>query len=285
MDGMTKLPFTAGRHGPGDRLSAAGRLGTAARLSAADKINLAVEAPDTPMHVAAILTVDGASFCEADGSLRLDDVRAQILGRLAPVPAMRRRLAGRGRSTARARWVDDLDFRIDRHVRAAAAAAPADEAALRSLAEDLLAPRLDRSHPLWRLWLVTGLTGGRIGVVIAIHHAMADGSGAIRLLSDLVGAEDGQTTAVRRRPLTPSDRQVASPAGAYEPRRAEPPSAGSIRPGPRHRCLWHGTPSPMPPTRRAPADRADRASTSVGSRTPGPRDRDRHRAGHRSHRQ
>ncbi len=195
MDGMTKLPFTAGRHGPGDRLSAAGRLGTAARLSAADKINLAVEAPDTPMHVAAILTVDGASFCEADGSLRLDDVRAQILGRLARVPAMRRRLAGRGRSTARARWVDDLDFRIDRHVRAAAAAAPADEAALRSLAEDLLAPRLDRSHPLWRLWLVTGLTGGRIGVVIAIHHAMADGSGAIRLLSDLFGAEDGQTTA------------------------------------------------------------------------------------------
>ena len=176
MDGMTKLPRTAGR------------------LSAADKINLAVEAPDTPMHVAAILTFDGASFCEADGSLRLDDIRARILGRLARVPAMRRRLAGRGRSTARARWVDDVDFRIDRHVRTASAAAPGDEAALRSLAEDLLAPRLDRSHPLWRLWFVTGLTDGRIGVVIAIHHAMADGSGAIRLLSDLFGADEGQLT-------------------------------------------------------------------------------------------
>ena len=140
---------------------------TARRLSAADKINLAVETPDTPMHVAAILTVDGAPWCEADGSLRLDDIRGRIVRRLARVPAMRCRLAHRGRLAARARWVDDADFRIDRHVRTASVPAPGDDAALRSLAEDLLASPLDRSHPLWRLWFVTGLTGGRIGIVIA----------------------------------------------------------------------------------------------------------------------
>jgi diacylglycerol O-acyltransferase / wax synthase len=192
------------------------RPATVRRLTSADKVNLAVEAPDTPMHVAAILVVDGRPLCGADGSLRLGDLRARILERLAYVPAMRCRLARRGRSATRAGWVDDVDFRIDRHVLTTSVSWPGDEAALWRTTEDLLARPLDRSHPLWRLWFITGLPAGRVGVVIALHHAMADGASAIHLLSKVFGTAGGA-------------QSVSSAATAPDQSRSSASTATSLR--------------------------------------------------------
>jgi hypothetical protein len=237
------------------------RPATVRRLSSADKVNLAVEAPDTPMHVAVILVVDGRPLCDANGSLRLDDLRARILERLAYVPAMRCRLARRGRSATRAGWVDDVDFRIDRHVLNTSVSAPGDEAALWRTTEDFLASPLDRSHPLWRLWFITGLAAGRVGVVIALHHAIADGATAIHLLGRLFG--------------TGGDAQSASSATtAPDQSRSSAPTSTSLRTA--WRAVTHARHAPrtsltgpIGPRRRLAVVRLDLATASTIGRASG----------------
>jgi WS/DGAT/MGAT family acyltransferase len=164
------------------------------RLSTVDLTNLAVEAPDTPMHVGVLTVLDGRSLCGADGRLRLGSLRSDIDGLLAGVPELRRIVHHPGRLAGPPLWVDDRSFRIDRHVHEVALPVPGDEAALLRLTEQLLAPLLDRRHPMWRIWFVTGLPGGRIAAVIALHHAIADGLAAVGLLTALLDHDAATTT-------------------------------------------------------------------------------------------
>jgi WS/DGAT/MGAT family acyltransferase len=156
------------------------------RLSPADLLNLAVEAPDTPMHVGAVAVLDGRPLCGLDGRLRLAEIRAELGRRIAGVPELRRVLYRPGPPAGRPLWTDDPAFRVERHVTEVELPPPGDEEALLRLAEDLLRPLLDRTRPLWRMWFVTGLPAGRIAVVVALHHAVADGLAAVRLLSVLL---------------------------------------------------------------------------------------------------
>jgi diacylglycerol O-acyltransferase len=110
----------------------------------------------------------------------------EIDRRLGGVPELRRVIFRPAPLAGPPLWIDDPAFRIDRHVTRAELPPPGDDAALLALAERLLAPRLDRSRPLWRMWFVTGLTDGRIGVLIVLHHALADGMTAMRLVRGLL---------------------------------------------------------------------------------------------------
>jgi hypothetical protein len=168
------------------------------RLSAADLTYLVVEAADTPMHVGALGILDGSALRDTDGRIRLTELRAQLEGRLDAVPKLRRRPSNKVRPI----WVDDPDFRIERHVRLVTVPPPGDDAALLGLADRLLEPRLDRDHPLWRIWIVDGLTGGRVALLIAVHHAVADGSAALQLFLPLLGGQSpvGPTRPVADRP-------------------------------------------------------------------------------------
>jgi len=156
------------------------------RLSAADLTNLAVEAADTPMHVGVLAILDGWTLSDADERFRLAAIRTEIDGRLTGVPELRRIVHGAGPLAGAPLWVDDPSFRIDRHVHQVVLAPPADEAALLRMTEELMAPTLDRTHPMWRIWFVTGLPGHRVAAVIALHHAMTDGLGAVQLLTALL---------------------------------------------------------------------------------------------------
>src|SRR5262249_58462466 len=82
-------------------------------------------------------------------------------------------------------------FDIGRHVRAVTCPEPGDERALLDVALPLVTARLPLTAPLWAATLVTGLGGGRAGLVIVLHHAMADGVGGLAVLAGLVdGAPD-----------------------------------------------------------------------------------------------
>src|SRR5690349_9423480 len=130
------------------------------RLSAADLTYLAVEAADTPMHVGALVVLDGAPQRDPAGRLRVNELRAEFQERLDAVPHLRCRPYRSGPLTGRPVWAEDPDFRIERHVRLVDVAPPGDDAALLGLADRLLEPVLDRRHPLWRIWLIDGLAGG-----------------------------------------------------------------------------------------------------------------------------
>jgi len=80
-------------------------------------------------------------------------------------------------------WVDDQHFNIDYHLRHSALPAPGGEAELRALVGRVMAQQLDRSKPLWEIWMVEGLGGGRWALLSKTHHALVDGVSGTDLLA------------------------------------------------------------------------------------------------------
>lgn len=156
-----------------------------ARLSLADRSNLRIERLETPAHIAGLCIIEAAPLLDAHGELDLAMIQRRLEARLARVPVLRRVVHPVPPLCGPALWVDDPHFAIERHVRAVRIAAPGDEASLLAAAERLLRPLLDRSHPLWELWLLTGLEDGRIGLLFKAHHAIADGLAAVALIMAL----------------------------------------------------------------------------------------------------
>jgi WS/DGAT/MGAT family acyltransferase len=160
------------------------------RLTGIEQMYLTLESPTTPMHFGALVVLDGTTLLDADGRLRLDDLRRAIEDRVGPLPELRRAIHQLGPFAGAPLWVDDPDFRIERHVGEAAtpvSRVPMGEDALLRFVERLMAPPLDRAHPLWRLWFVTGMPDGRVGLLFIVHHALADGLSAMRLAQSLLG--------------------------------------------------------------------------------------------------
>jgi hypothetical protein len=179
------------------------------RLSAVDLTNLAVEAPDTPMHVGVLAVLDGTALCDAGGRLRLDVLRTRIDDLLDAVPELRCVVYRPGPLAGPPLWIDDPGFRIDRHVSQIELPPPGDEATLFRLTENLLAPLLDRDHPMWRIWFVTGLPDGRVAALIALHHAIADGPAALQLLAALTGPAETATAPPRHHAAAPRWAELA----------------------------------------------------------------------------
>jgi diacylglycerol O-acyltransferase / wax synthase len=162
-----------------------------ARLSIVDHMLLMTEKPHWPQHIGGLCVVDAHPLADARGSLDLEMVKRGLDRRLVRVPELRRVIWRTSPFCGRPVWVDDLDFSLDHHVHVKAVAPPGDEAALLATTELLLRPLLDRSHPLWELWLLTGLEGGRLGLLFKVHHAIADGLAAVALTSSFFDAEPG----------------------------------------------------------------------------------------------
>ena len=158
-------------------------------LTELDASFLHMESPQTPMHMGSIGVFEGGPLHDTRGCLRLDEVRAEVQSRLHLVPKLRKvvRLPLLGESVPV--WVDDPDFDITCHVREAALPEPGDEAQLLELCARLMSYRLDRGRPLWSIWLIGGLEGGRVAVLEMIHHCMADGLAGVELASVLLDLE------------------------------------------------------------------------------------------------
>ena len=84
---------------------------------------------------------------------------------------------------ARPIWVDDRHFHLDYHVRRTALPAPGGDEELRNLVGRVMAQKLDRSKPLWEMWIAEGLGDGRWALVNKVHHCMVDGVSGTDLLS------------------------------------------------------------------------------------------------------
>lgn len=153
------------------------------RLTSTDLINLYVETPSTPARVGALAILEPG----AGVGWRIDGLRAALGARLDGAPQLRKVIHRGGIFGGRPVWVDDPVFSIERHVGQVVLAAGRP---LNDLAMELVNRPFDTAHPLWRLCFVTGLPGGRIGMVLAMHHVMADGATAVRLIDALLDAGD-----------------------------------------------------------------------------------------------
>lgn len=155
------------------------------RLSPLDVSNLLIEDHALPMHVAALAILEGAPLLDASGRPRLDLLREQLQGRLPLAPRLRQVLVRPRFGLGSPVWVDDVGFDVCEHLQTRAVPAPGDEPALLKACAELNQPPLDRSRPLWELWVLSGLVDGRVGLLVRFHHVLADGIAALALLGAL----------------------------------------------------------------------------------------------------
>jgi WS/DGAT/MGAT family acyltransferase len=118
----------------------------------------------------------------------IDLVRRGIAGVLHRIPRYRQRIAWIPLEGTPV-WVDDEGFDLGYHVRHTSLPRPGDLNQLRQLAARVMAQRLDRARPLWEMWVVEGLEGGRFAIVTKAHHAMLDGVAGMGLLAALFSLE------------------------------------------------------------------------------------------------
>ena len=111
------------------------------------------------------------------------DITAMVDARLDHVPRYRQRVVTVPFALGRPVWIDDDAFELDYHLRRTALPAPGDEEALRRLTGRIMSQRLDRTKPLWEIWIVEGLTDDRWAMVSKVHHCMVDGVSGSELLA------------------------------------------------------------------------------------------------------
>ncbi len=110
------------------------------------------------------------------------DTKELLRARLHLLPPFRWRLVRVPGDLHHPVWIEDPDFDLDFHVRRMGCPAPGGDRELCELIADILGRPLDRGRPLWELYLVEGLTGGRVAAVAKVHHALADGVASAELL-------------------------------------------------------------------------------------------------------
>jgi diacylglycerol O-acyltransferase / wax synthase len=152
------------------------------RLTGLDSSFLHLERDGTHMHVASTTLFEGPAP-------RYIEFRDHIESRLHLVPRFRQKLRfvpfGQGRPV----WVDDPHLNLAYHVRHTSLPEPGSEQQLRVLAARIFSQQLDRSKPLWELWLVEGLKGGRFAIIGKTHHCMVDGVSGVDITTVLYDAE------------------------------------------------------------------------------------------------
>lgn len=167
------------------------------RLSLSDITNLAAEAADTPMHQAVLARIDGAGLVDEHGHVRIHRIRRHLERRLGRAPELRQVLHRTGPLQGPPLWIDDPDFDIANHVQVATLPAPGGEQAALCFAEAAMAELMDRRLPLWEMWFLDGYGGGKVGIFIKVHHALADGPAMLNMLAQLFELEPGALDAGR----------------------------------------------------------------------------------------
>jgi diacylglycerol O-acyltransferase / wax synthase len=187
------------------------------RLTGLDASFLALEEGGAHMHVGSVLLFDG----EAPG---YDDFVAHLEHRLALVPRYRQKLAFPRLVQSRPVWIDDPHFNAGYHVRHTGLPEPAREQELRRLAGRIFAQRLDRSKPLWELWLVDHVERDRFAVIAKTHHCLVDGISGVDITTVLFDLDHAPPEQPAPEPWVPRPEptQAALVADALAERAAGP---------------------------------------------------------------
>jgi diacylglycerol O-acyltransferase / wax synthase len=179
------------------------------RLSGQDASFLYTETPTVLMHTLKIQVFE-SPFGDSDYEL----LHSWLEAALHTVPMLRQRVMFVPANLHHPVMVDDPDFDLESHIYRAALPSPGGKAEFDQMISQILCHRLDRQRPLWELWALTGLEGGRVAIVHKIHHCLADGAATVRYLARVFehhakypGSDKLAPTAWQPHPL-PSGRQL-----------------------------------------------------------------------------
>lgn len=162
------------------------------RLTALDNSFLLLEKPHAYMHVASTGIYEPGPLATPEGGVDIELVKRGIQGVLHRLPRYRQKLAWIPLERQPV-WVDDERFNLDYHLRHTSLPRPGDEEQLKRLSARVMGQRLDRTRPLWEMWIVEGLEGGRFAVINKVHHCMIDGVSGVDLMTVLMStAQDAE---------------------------------------------------------------------------------------------
>ena len=143
------------------------------KLGALDAGFLYNETDRSPQHIASVQVLElPEGMSEAQ---YVENVKSLMMSRIHLVPYFTNKIRQVPFNLDHPVWVKDRQFSIDNHVHSIEVAAPGDRAAMEATIAKLHEQRLDRSRPLWDLWILTGLEGGRVASYNRCHHACLDG--------------------------------------------------------------------------------------------------------------
>ena len=146
------------------------------RLSTSDAAFYRQENTATPMYVGSL-----SILRRPRGGLSYDTMLATVEQRLPQIPRYRQKVREVTLNLARPVWIDDPDFDITYHVRRSALPSPGSDAQLHDLVSRLAGRPLDRTRPLWEMYLIEGLEGNRLALFIKSHQALINGMTACEI--------------------------------------------------------------------------------------------------------
>ena len=183
------------------------------RLRSDDMAFLVTESASTPMHNATLEIF--APPVGAGDTFDYDALVGLIADRIAFVPRYRQRLQTVPGRVASPVWVDDDDFDLTFHVRRSALPRPGSIEQLRELTARIVSRQLDRNRPLWEVYLIEGLEGGRFAILTKSHQVLVDGVSTVDLGQVIldVAPEQGDTVSDDWRPQpSPSPAKMLADA-------------------------------------------------------------------------
>ncbi|MCV7261225.1 WS/DGAT/MGAT family O-acyltransferase [Mycobacterium shimoidei] len=162
------------------------------RLSGLDASFLYLETSTQPLHVCSILELDTSTM---PGGYNFDRLRDELAIRIKAMPQFREKLASSPFNLDHPVWVDDDTFDVSRHLHRIGLPPPGGRIELSEICGHIAGLPLDRSRPLWEMWVIEGVAGtdaqqgGRIAVMTKVHHACVDGVTGANLMSQLCSTE------------------------------------------------------------------------------------------------
>jgi len=171
------------------------------RMAGMDAAFLYMETPSMHMHVVGVLVLDPG---DAPGGFTLEKLTRVLAERIHLIPPLRRRLLPSPAGIDHPLWIEDPDFDLSAHVRSAPAPGPMSWTDLEHFAGDVAARQLDRSRPLWEMWLADLEGDAGVALVTKLHHSMMDGGAGADLMASIFD-------------LTPDGDGVAPPDAAWVP--------------------------------------------------------------------
>jgi WS/DGAT/MGAT family acyltransferase len=170
------------------------------RMSGLDATFLYFETPNMHMHVLGVIVFDPAT---SDEPYSFERVKESMRSRLHLVQPFRRKLAPVPFNLHHPVWVEDAEFDLDYHIRRIGCPEPGTEKELAELVGDVASRPLDRTRPLWEMYIVEGLQNGYVASIAKMHHATIDGVSGANLMVHLFDLEPNPTVAPEAVPWEP----------------------------------------------------------------------------------
>ncbi len=157
------------------------------QLTSLDAQFLAMESGGTYGHVGALALFDPSTA--PGGEVTSDDLARVVAGRINQLPPFHQRLVRVPLGLDHPYWIEDPNFDLGFHIRDTAVPPPGDDRRLAETVARIFARPLDRRRPLWELYLIHGIEGGKVGMLTKVHHAAVDGVSGAEILGVLFDLE------------------------------------------------------------------------------------------------